>query len=144
MHKYLAELKWPMADQNHIDRGEVSWIELALDFELSTNTYLPSLPTQTPANKKARQARSYIYPGQQGHPDHSKTNAAHRGKMFRQIIKSFEHICGNMHAGEHTNTRTLQTMGHGPGRGLSARPTFNSPLTDKFVMSLADLQDRPK
>jgi len=143
MLKYVNNLEWPSAEQPNELRGEVSWVELAIDFELYTQHYLPYLPTIQKGTARKGAQNTYLNAGTQEKP-HSTTTPLQRGLTFSNIFKAFEKQTGNAHEGESTDTRTLQTIGHRRLRGLTARPTFNAYNTDQVIMALTDLHKTPK
>ena len=51
---YLAKLHWPNNRVNPKERGEVSWIELAIDFELTEGIPIPYLPKASQGGKHHR------------------------------------------------------------------------------------------
>jgi len=137
---YLAKLHWPNNRVNPKERGEASWIELAIDFELTEGIPIPYLPKAVQGEKSPQR---YLIPGEEGAKEHSTLTAQERGRIFSSMVASFEKRCGRKHEGEPVHTRTLTSIGHKVVRGLSARPTFVSEDTDAAIMRLPNLNSIP-
>ncbi len=72
---YVNDLEWPSAEQPNELRGEVSWVELAIDFELYTQQYIPFLPNIPKGTARKGAQNTYLNAGTNTQQPQTKESA---------------------------------------------------------------------
>ena len=118
---HRGALRWPPEDTLG-GEAEVTYLELALDFEGTMGCELP-FPKQAGATGPG----AFVHAGDAGVAGRSPAKAADWARLFGFAWRALERLCGKQfHPGRKDKlTRGLQPLGsHQPLSGFSRRPVF--------------------
>ena len=137
LRAYVAALRWP-AEETPGGEGGISFLELAMDFEVSMGEELPF-----PKKQGATGPAAFVHAGSPGVAGRSPASAADRARLFGQAWRCLERRSGKqLHPGrKDARTKTLRPLGYWPPlSGFSRRPLLlGGEATEKALRGLLGL-----
>ena len=139
LRKYVASLQWPPEDARGGEAG-VSYLELALDFEVAMGCELPF------PKPGATGPASFVFAGDPGVDGRSPASAAERARLFGDAWRCLERrVQRQLHPGrKDKHTKGLRPLGHWPPlSGFSRRPVLlGGEATERALQGLLGLKGR--
>ena len=117
--QYLRGLRWPQQGRG----SPVTWLELALDFEVSSGTLLPCLKPSTGAGR----SRAYVYPEDVEAALLELPTLGKRAELFAAAVRSLSQILqvDVVLAADCININVMRALGvHRSLAGITNRPRF--------------------